>query len=202
MNRLSQVAALLVCLLLLTTPAFAHAPIMGIGGVVGGVLHALLIPEHGASLVALGIVLGRQQTAPRRSGLLIFAAALTCGLVLTAVVEQGPAAADVLMVTMGLLGVLVAAAWAPPFLAWILAAVAGLTLALDSAPETTSVDETIRMLIGSGIGAALALATVSEGSVFLQGSAQRIVMRVLGSWIAASAILVLSLRLVTRSATG
>jgi hypothetical protein len=56
-------------LLLLTTPAFAHAPIMGIGGVVGGVLHALLIPEHGASLVALGIVLGRQQAvaAPFRA---------------------------------------------------------------------------------------------------------------------------------------
>src|SRR5262249_33424433 len=158
-----------------------HAPIMGIGGVLGGLLHALLIPEHGASLVALGLVLGRQQAAPRRSGLLIFAVALTCGLVLAALIEQRPAAADLLLIAMGVLGLLIAAAWAPPFLAWALAAVAGLTFALDLTPETTSVDETIRMLIGSGIGAAVALGIVAEGSIFLQGNAQRIVTRVLGS---------------------
>ena len=200
MNRPFYAAALVACLLLLTTPAFAHAPIMGIGGVFGGLLHALLIPEHGASLFALGIVLGRQQTIPRRSGLLIFGAALMCGLVLAGFgIPQG-LAADVLVLAMCILGILVAAAWAPPLLAWVLAAVAGLTFALDSTPETTSLDETIRMLIGSGIGAAAVLAIVAEGSALFQGNVQRIVMRVLGSWIAASAILVLSLRLVTHIA--
>src|SRR6185295_2074918 len=72
--------ALVACLLALTTPAWAHAPIMGIHGVFGGLLHALLIPEHGASLVALGLVLGRQQRPARRAGLLIFTAALAGGL--------------------------------------------------------------------------------------------------------------------------
>src|SRR3954469_18938902 len=137
MNRLSYPAALATCLLLLTTPAFAHAPIMGIGGVFGGLLHALLIPEHGASLVALGIVLGRQETSPRRLGLLIFGAALTCGLVMAGFgLPQGPAA-DILLVVMCVLGILMAAAWAPPLLAWVMAAVVGLTFALDSTPETT-----------------------------------------------------------------
>ena len=74
-------AALVVCFLVLATPAFAHAPIMGIGGVFGGVLHALLVPEHGLSLVALGLVLGRQEPAARHSGMLIFVVTLTCGLV-------------------------------------------------------------------------------------------------------------------------
>ena len=197
-NRLYHPVAPVVSLLVMTTPAFAHAPIMGIGGVFGGLLHALFIPEHGASLVALGAVLGIQETSPRRSGLLIFGAALVCGLVLAGFgIQPGPAA-DVLLIAMCILGILMAAAWAPPRVAWLLSAVTGLTFALDSTPETTAVDETIRMLIGSGLGAVVTLVIVTEGSVVLQGSAQRLVARVLGSWIAASAILVLSLRLVTR----
>jgi hypothetical protein len=78
MNRLFTLA-LLTCLLALTTPAFAHAPIMGVGGVLGGFLHALLIPEHGMSLVALGLALGRQEALARRYGLLMFTAAVTAG---------------------------------------------------------------------------------------------------------------------------
>ena len=42
---------------------------MGIGGVVGGVLHALLIPEHGLSLLALGLVLGQMEQSARRTGI-------------------------------------------------------------------------------------------------------------------------------------
>src|SRR4029077_1977648 len=103
MKRLSYPAALVASLLLLTTPAFAHAPIMGIGGVFGGLLHALLIPEHGASLVALGIVLGRQETSPRRSGVLIFGAALTCGLIMAGFGFPPGPAADVLLIAMCIL---------------------------------------------------------------------------------------------------
>jgi urease accessory protein len=194
--------ALVICLLVLTTPAWAHAPIMGIRGVFGGVLHALLIPEHGASLVALGLVLGRQQQLARRSGLLIFAAALACGLVATGLAIEATLASDALLVATGILGLLIAAGWGPPILGWPLAAIAGLAFALDSAPETTSTDETIRMLFGSGLGAVVALALVAEGAGVLRGDNQPIVARVLGSWIAATAILVLALRIATRLATG
>jgi len=194
--------ALVICLVMLATPAWAHAPVMGIRGVLGGVLHALLIPEHGASLVALGLVLGRQQQLARRSGLLIFAAALACGLVATGLAIEAPLASDVLLVATGILGLLAAAAWGPPVLGWPLAVVAGLAFALDSAPEATSTDETIRMLIGSGIGAVVALVLVAEGAGILRSDKQPIVARVLGSWIAATAILVLALRIATRMATG
>jgi len=194
--------ALVICLLMLTTPAWAHAPVMGIRGVLGGVLHALLIPEHGASLVALGLVLGRQQQLARRSGLLIFTAALVCGLVATGLAVQAAPASDALLVATGILGLLIAAGWGPPVLGWPLAAIAGLAFALDSAPETTTTDETIRMLIGSGLGAVVALALVAEGAGILRGDGQPIVARVLGSWIAATSILVLALRIATRMATG
>ena len=195
-------AALIACLLVVTTPAMAHAPVMGIGGVFGGVLHALLIPEHGLSLVALGLVVGRQEHAPRRWALLIFTAALTVGLVATALKLETTLAVDVLLLATGILGLLMAAAWAPPILASVLSIFIGLAFALDSAPDATSADELNRMLIGSGLGAAVALVTVAESSAFLQGSAPSIVMRVLGSWTAAIAILVLSLRVVTRFTVG
>lgn len=201
MNKTLPPVALIVGLVL-STPAAAHSPIMGIGGVPGGVLHVLLIPEHGLSLLALGLVLGRQQQPVRRKGMLIFFAALACGLVTAALTGEETLAADVLVVAAGMLGLLVAAAWAPPFLALSLAAVAGLTIALDSRPDGTSTSEALTMLIGSGLGAALALAVVAEGSALVRGRAQFIVARVAGSWIAAISILVLSLRIVTRVALG
>jgi len=194
--------ALIACLLVVTTPAMAHAPIAGIGGVLGGVLHALLIPEHALSLVALGLVVGRQDHAPRRWALLIFTVALIGGLVATAFKIEAPMALDVLLLATGILGLLMAAAWAPPILAWLLSVLIGLAFALDSAPDATSPDELNRMLIGSGLAAAVTLVIVAESSALLRGNAPRLVMRVLGSWTAAIAILVLSLRVVTRFAIG
>jgi len=201
MNKLLR-ATLLVCLLVLATPALAHSPIMGIGGVFGGMLHALLIPEHGIGLLAVGLALGRQQGPASRAGLLIFMAALTGGLVVTAFVTEPALAADVLLAAAGILGLLIAAAWVPPVVGWPLAAITAVALALDSRPEVTSTEEAVRMLIGTGIGGMIALAIVTEGTALLQGDVSRTALRVFGSWIAAIAILDLSLRAVTRIATG
>jgi len=188
--------------LMLASPAWAHAPIMGIGGVAGGALHALLIPEHGMSLVALGAFLGRQQPVARRWEALTFMAALTGGLVLIALLGEAALAADFLLLATAILGLLIAVDWAPPFLGWVLAAVTGGALALDSPPEVSSTGEAIRMLIGSGLGAALAVALLGEAAGWFRAYGPLVVMRVLGSWIAAIAILVLSLRIATRLATG
>jgi hypothetical protein len=40
-------AALVTCLFASTTPALAHAPLMGIGGVFGGIIHAVLSRNTG-----------------------------------------------------------------------------------------------------------------------------------------------------------
>jgi hypothetical protein len=188
--------------LALTTPALAHSPIMGIGGVPGGALHAMLIPEHGLGLLALGLVLGQQAWPQRRVGLTIFVAVLTCGLVAAAFAIGEGLAADVLLTATGVLGLLIAAAWVPPTLGWALAAIAGLTFALDSRPEVTSSQEAVEMLIGTGVAAVLIVAAIAELSFRLRGNAQAMVSRVMGSWIAAIAILVLSLRIVTQITIG
>ncbi len=194
--------ALILVFLSSTTPALAHSPIMGIGGVVGGVLHALLIPEHGLSLLALGLVLGQLEQPPRRAGIMIFAVALACGLIAAAFAVGEALAADVLLAATGILGLLVVTMWTPTYLVWPLAAIVGLTLALDSRPEVASNSEALQMLLGSGIGALVALAIVAEVSFLLRSNPQRIVARVMGSWITAIAILVLSLRIVTQMTVG
>jgi hypothetical protein len=195
-------AAFFLVFLLGTTPALAHSPIMGIGGVVGGILHALLIPEHGLSLLALGLALGQWERPPRRTGFMVFAIALACGLIAAALAVGEGLAADLLLAATGILGLLVVAMWTPTYLVWPLAAIVGLTIALDSRPEVASNEEAIRMLFGSGIGALVALAIVAELSFLLRSNAQRIVARVVGSWITAIAILVLSLRIVTQMTVG
>jgi HupE / UreJ protein len=194
--------ALVLLLLMSTTPALAHSPIMGIGGVLGGILHALLIPEHGLSLLALGLVLAQQEQSPRRMGILTFTAALVCGLIAATFAVGEALAADVLLAATGILGLLVVTMWIPRYPVWVLAAIVGLTLALDSRPEVTSSEESLRMLVGSGLGAAVSLTIVAEVGFLLRSNAQRIVSGVMGSWIAAIAILVLSLRIVTQMTVG
>jgi hypothetical protein len=200
MNRIA--IALVAVLLSTTMPALAHSPIMGIGGVTGGIFHALLIPEHGLSLLALGLVLGQLEKRERRAGILIFVGALTVALIAAAFAVGEGMAADVLLATTGILGLLVVTLWTPAYLVWALAAVVGLTIGLDSRPEVASNEEVVRMLIGSGLGASATLVGVAEVSFVLRSNAQRIVARVVGSWITAIAILVLSLRIVTQMTVG
>jgi hypothetical protein len=194
----------IVLLLLLAnaTPALAHSPIMGIGGVFGGMLHALLIPEHGLGLLALGLVLAQQDQSPRRAGILIFSVALACGLLVAAFGVGEALAADILLAATGILGLLVVTMWTPKYPVWALAAIVGVTLGLDSRPEVASNEESLRMLVGSGLGAAASLAIVAEVAFLLRSNAQQIVARVVGSWITAIAILVLSLRIVTQMTVG
>jgi urease accessory protein len=190
MNGLLRLA--LIVAICAADAAFAHVPIEGAGGVYGGLLHPYLVPAHAMSLLALGLLIAR--AGRHGMPLLIYAAALIGGLrALTfAVGEIG--AGELLVGIAGLAGVLLALDWTPPrLLLWVFAAVSGAALALDSPPETPSIEEAHLMLIGTGIGALSALGAVIGGALHLTRPWQRLGVRIAGSWIAASAILVLAL---------
>ena len=112
------------------------------------------------------------------------------------VLAAGPTSAlDMLLAATVLTGLLVALARPmPAFVGAPLAAIIGIALGLDSPPEVIAISAATIMLIGTWIGACLALALVVAGASYLTAWWQRIGMRILGSWIAASAILVLALR--------
>jgi urease accessory protein len=190
MSRLFR-AVLAVAFLSRTDPALAHLAIEGVGGFYGGLLHPILVPTHALSVVALGLFIGRQRE--RRMASLVFAAALAAGLMAIALAVEMPVV-GVMLANTALLGALVAAAWAPPQpLGWLLVAVAGATLALDSPPQAVTIAEANVMLVGTALGACLAVAVVGAIASYLTKAWQQIAVRVLASWIAASAILVLAM---------
>jgi urease accessory protein len=77
----------------------------------------------------------------------------------------------------------------------LLAAAIGLSLALDSPPEALALMQANLTLLGTALGAVLLLLALLQGTARLRHYWQRVGARILGSWIAAIAILALALRL-------
>jgi hydrogenase/urease accessory protein HupE len=171
-------------------------PIESLEALVRGLVHPLLTPSHALALVGLGLLIG-QQAADRRSlPLILFAFALAGGLAaLTLALDETPAG-NILLAGVALCGTL--AAIAAPLSIWFsgpLAVLTGATLGLDSPPEVISLTDAYLMLIGTWLGASIALAIVRACAARAARHWQQIGVRVLGSWTAASAMLALAIRL-------
>jgi urease accessory protein len=191
--RLLTVVLLSVCVG--ADVARAHSPIEGIDGFYGGLLHPILVPAHALGILALGLFIGQQDSPHRRVPGAIFAAALIVGLgAIVLAVGQTPAG-DILLVNTAALGVLVAIARPLPRpVAWLAAAVTGAAVGLDSPPQVISIALATVTLIGTDLGACIALAIVVGVTASLRRHWQLLGVRILGSWIAASTVLALAVR--------
>jgi urease accessory protein len=197
--RSMRAAGLFLLVLAGCQPASAYAPIGGLGGFYGGLLHPVLTPTHGLALLGLGLLIGQQPAGRRRIPLMLFVLGLAAGLVALALAVGETAAGSVLLAGIAAIGALVAAAFRLPiFVLGPLAAMMGAAIGLDSPPEVVSFQEAIVMLIGTGLGAAIALGLVAEGAAHMARGWQRIGVRVLGSWTAASGLLALAVRFASR----
>jgi urease accessory protein len=178
-----------------TQAGWAHPSPLGFGGLVGGLLHPLFVPAHLLAIVALGLLIGRQ-AAWARMAVFCFVAGLAVGLgVMTLGVV--PQWMNELVLGSALIAGLLTA-WArsvPETLGCALAVLTGFCIALDSPPEVISLLEANLMLLGTGLGAVALLIAVSELVRRIKAAWAATGVRVLGSWIAASAILVLMLGL-------
>jgi urease accessory protein len=175
-------------------PATAHT-IEGLGGFYGGLLHPVLTPTHGLALLGLGLLIGQQPADKRLLPQLLFALALAAALLALAFAVGETQAGAVLLVGVAISGALVAAALRLPLLVLgPLAAAIGASIGLDSPPDVISFQEAIVMLIGTGLGASIALGLVVEGAARMARDWQQIGVRVLGSWTAASALLAIAVR--------
>ena len=187
--------ALVVVFGLIAEPASAHDIVPGVGGFAGGVLHALLVPTHVMALLGLGLLAGRLSNG-RLIAEVAFAAALMGGLGAIALGTGETPAPLVLPGVSALCGALVAGALPVPSpLVWLMAIVTGVAVGLDSPPDAISLREAYVMMAGVWLGAVLVLVLVAEAAARLTRPWQLIGLRVVGSWIAASAILVLALQL-------
>jgi urease accessory protein len=163
---------------------------------ISGLLHPLLVLTHLMALLALGLLIGQQESGRRRLiPLMSFVTGLVAGLAAIAFATRTNSASDVLLAAAGSSAGLVALARPlPATVCAALAAVTAVALGLDSPPQALSLARAWATLIGTGIGSCMVLVMIVAATASCSREWQRIGMRVLGSWIAASATLVLALR--------
>ena len=185
--------------LVVSETAWAHSPIQGIGNFYNGLLHPILVPAHLLLLIAVGLLLGQQ--GPRRVELAlgVFAAATVVGLVM-AWFSIGTGLETLVLALSAAVGLLVAISPQMALL-WcvVIALLAGLFLGIDSAQEELSGKDKLVTLFGSGVAIYfLALYPLALADYFNKKAWQKIGIRIIGSWIAASSLLVLALSLSAR----
>jgi urease accessory protein len=192
--RSMRATGVLLIILLYCDPASAQAT-EWLGGFYRGLLHPVATPTHGLGLLGLGLLIGQQPAGKRLLPLLLFALALAAALLALALAVGETPAGDVLLMAAALSGALVASAFRLQLLVLgPLALAIGAAIGLDSPPEVISVQEGVVMLIGTGLGATIALALVVAVAARMARDWQRIGVRVLGSWTAASALLAIAVR--------
>ncbi|MGV3632930.1 MAG: HupE/UreJ family protein [Pseudorhodoplanes sp.] len=193
MRRAALAAALL---LLATAAAPAHTVIPGIGGFPGGLLHPLLVPAHVLTLIALGLLSGSCATRTQIRLLGVFAAAAIGAFALIAMAYSATQADSLVLGLGAATGLLLAAnvTLPAPAAAAVTAAVSGAVI-FDSVPPVLTVAETASSLAGTALSALVLVAATALISHALPQRIRPIAIRIAGSWIAASAIMVLALRL-------
>jgi len=187
--------AYLFCLLLVTPNiAVAHTPIKGIGNIFNGMLHPVLTPSHLLLLIATGMFFGQRGLKAAQSPLLAAIAAVVLGLIASAF-SPGPQVEVFILVCAALVGLLVALSpHVSLYWYFIVGTVSGFCLGFDSAQETLSGKEYVIALFGSGVGIYFfSLYPISFAKFCNKKNWLRMGVRVIGSWIAASALLVLAL---------
>ena len=190
-------AAALAAVLLLPSASLAqaHAVIDGIGGFSGGLLHPLLVPAHGLALVALGCLISALNVRARLMVIGVFVAAAAICVVLVTMAFSARNSELVVLSLAGLTGLLLAAGLRVPLAVAVLVAMGvAAAVTLDSVPALLSAQDTILSLAGTALAAAFLLTAVAFLSAAGPQVWQRIGTRILGSWIAASAVMVLALR--------
>jgi hydrogenase/urease accessory protein HupE len=166
----------------------------GVGNFYTGFLQPLFVPTHVTALLALGLLIAQQQRAHRRALLIIFAGGLVAALLAIVSAAAFDAARLCLLAVAAAIGLLVAIGRPLPIAATApLAAIAGLALEFDSVPQEISMQASALRLAGTACGAFIAVMIVADRTSDPARPWLKVAMRIVGSWTAAIAILVLAL---------
>lgn len=171
----------------------AHSPIPGIGHFYSGALHPIVVPAQLMALLALGMLIGQRGIAGLGKAAVGLFVAL--GLGLLASEPLGSPDTDLLLL-MACLLLALGIAIARPLPHWLIAVLAGgigALLGLGSNPDGLVGGARWASLAGTWLGGSfyvLWIATITEAAV---RPWLRIAVRVVASWLAASALLVLAL---------
>lgn len=178
---------------------FAHGQIEGLNEFYNGLLHPIFVPLHILVLVALGLLVGQQGLRKNRIALITTPIAIILGLAGTLFL---PAInLDVyLLVTAIVLGLLIVTI---PTLAWqwsaALGVLTGFLVGLDSSQESLNGMKWVISAVGNLLGIGLLILNSAGLADYSQGAAwKKVGVRVMGSWLTASAFLVFALNQLSR----
>ena len=196
--RLPRWWPLLIALAWLGLPGVvhAHSPIPNIGYFYSGVLHPLRVAEQLMALLALAALIGQNGLVASRLGLIGLVVGLGIGLPL--LIYGTPMTARVselvLLAMAACTGIVVAGAVkVPARLLPIWCFVIATAVMTGSLQEGVPANRFALATFGVFLGTVVFVVVVASWIDLLKAAAARIGVRVLGSWIAAAALMVLAL---------
>jgi len=164
-----------------------------VAGLQAGLWHPLTVPAHVIALLGFGLMIGQQTRW--QAALLAFAVGLAAGLIALASAVGETSASTVVLVGAAVAGLIAAVGQPLPAVLLVpLAMVIGIGIGLDSPPQAASIGAANAALAGTGSAAFAVVALIAAAVARLHHGWPRIGVRVVGSWVAASAILVVALR--------
>jgi hydrogenase/urease accessory protein HupE len=189
-----RAAGLLTAILmaLASGSAQAHSPIAGVGHFYSGMLHPLLVPAHLIALVAIGLWLEQQRPAGAQA-LVAMVLAVPAGMLLGFLTGWQRAELAILAVAASLAVAVGMARTVPKVWSTTVGAVLGGLLGVDSLPDGLSGRALWMSLAGTWLAVLLGPAWVMTLCELAVRPWMKIGLRVVGSWMAAAAILVLAL---------
>jgi hydrogenase/urease accessory protein HupE len=188
---------------LLSLDALAHSPFPGIKGFYTGLLHPISTPEQVLALLALGIMLGLRWPGWFKVPFLAFASATLLGILLGQL-DISRVFVEPLLLLVAVVAATLSALYPTGLFALfvILASITGALIGLLSTPDSGSLTATVVTLVGSFVGANLALLYISGGVGEFQARFKqqwsRIGLRIVAAWLAAISVIMASLAFVNR----
>lgn len=188
-------------LLMWPVAASAHSPVAGVMPFYAGVLHPFVVPAHVMAMLLLGLFIGRQPKAQYGRLSAVFLASLALALALSALAGEPDTDRALLVGILGVAGAMALArprTW-PPALAVAVMGAGAILLGLGSGPQGVAGSSRWLHLAGTWLGILIGVGWVWMLAERARRPWQAIALRVLASWLAASALLVLSLALAGRT---
>lgn len=165
-----------------------------------GLYHPMMVPAHMIALFALGLLLGQQGWRTLRVVLPAFIVVLIASLVMTRYQSAVWSAELVLLPLAAVTGLLIIFKWnLAVIVPLIIAVVAAVVIGMDSSVPRIPGLQTAKIyshLAGSGVFASIALLIMSLIALALRNILDGVILRILGAWSTAGAVLVVTLLLV------
>lgn len=179
-----------------STTAQAHTAIAGVESFYAYALHPVLVPAHALLLTACSLLLGQQHNKRADRGVAVLIIGFVVGLVLCGIgfIDRVPEPM-LLAGGMAIGAAVILARPLPPIFVIAPSGIAGLLVGLDSRPGPEGWWHMLLAYAGLMIGVILVVTTIVGLSLHATKDWQKILVRVLGSWIVAVTLLVLALSL-------